>query len=255
MELIPASAGVQRFSTDMFSPRERISAWREFIGRKWFRVEIEPRLRERHAGAGQGLPIPDVETQCPGYLDAGRRPPGFEPSRDAAARAIPGLVDLAARCPGGSALATYRSQAQPTVVQEDGFCLAYSGHPQLRSGAPGADGTSLARWLRQRGPAGLAQVGGDFALAFWDAGTRSGAIAIDRIGVHQLVYTGLDGGLLFASNLDALAAHPAVRRELSPQALFEDLGIQQIDLDGGDVIENRADTAVMCRGQPVDHGG
>jgi AraC-like DNA-binding protein len=44
--MIPASAGVQRFSTDMFSPRERITAWREFIGRKWYRVEIEPQSNE-----------------------------------------------------------------------------------------------------------------------------------------------------------------------------------------------------------------
>lgn len=34
--------GAQRFSTDMFAPRERIAAWREFIGRALFRLEIEP---------------------------------------------------------------------------------------------------------------------------------------------------------------------------------------------------------------------
>jgi AraC-like DNA-binding protein len=34
--------GAQHFSTDMFAPRERIAAWREFIGRALFRLEIEP---------------------------------------------------------------------------------------------------------------------------------------------------------------------------------------------------------------------
>ena len=38
--------GAQRFSTDMFAPRERIAAWREFIGRALFRLEVEPLVQD-----------------------------------------------------------------------------------------------------------------------------------------------------------------------------------------------------------------
>ena len=43
-------------------------------------VLIEPGLRERHAGEWQGLTKVEIEEGWPGYLDAGDRPPGFEPT-------------------------------------------------------------------------------------------------------------------------------------------------------------------------------
>ena len=35
-------AAARRFSTDMFVPRERLSAWRDFVGRAIFKLDIEP---------------------------------------------------------------------------------------------------------------------------------------------------------------------------------------------------------------------
>lgn len=69
------------------------------------RVALDRNLRERHAGEWQGLTRAEVEQQFPGYLDDGRRPPGFEGSDDAAARALIALRTIALRHPGGSALA------------------------------------------------------------------------------------------------------------------------------------------------------
>ncbi|MEY4371658.1 MAG: hypothetical protein RL219_427 [Actinomycetota bacterium] len=69
------------------------------------RVDLDRNLRERHAGEWQGLTRTEVEQQFPGYLDTGRRPPGFESSDDAAARALIALRTIAMRHPGGSALA------------------------------------------------------------------------------------------------------------------------------------------------------
>ncbi len=43
-------------------------------------VLVDPRLRERHAGEWQGLTKDEIESAWPGYLDATRRPPGFEPT-------------------------------------------------------------------------------------------------------------------------------------------------------------------------------
>lgn len=41
-------------------------------------VELEPGLRERHAGEWQGLTRDEIEAAWPGYLAERRRPPGFE---------------------------------------------------------------------------------------------------------------------------------------------------------------------------------
>ena len=35
-------AAARRFSTDMFAPRDRLSAWRDFVGRAIFKLDIEP---------------------------------------------------------------------------------------------------------------------------------------------------------------------------------------------------------------------
>ncbi|MCX7619509.1 MAG: histidine phosphatase family protein [Acidimicrobiales bacterium] len=42
-------------------------------------VIVEPRLRERDVGAWSGLTREQIEATFPGYLDDGRRPPGWEP--------------------------------------------------------------------------------------------------------------------------------------------------------------------------------
>lgn len=42
-------------------------------------VQIDPDLRERHAGEWQGLTRPEIHERYPGWLDDGRRPPGWEP--------------------------------------------------------------------------------------------------------------------------------------------------------------------------------
>jgi asparagine synthase (glutamine-hydrolysing) len=96
------------------------------------------------------------------------------------------------------------------------------GSPRLRDGnAAGAELAELARALRARGTAALADIGGDFALACWDAHSGSGLLAIDRIGVHQLVYGRAGNALVFASTLDMLTGHPGIARTLSPQGVFD----------------------------------
>ena len=67
-------------------------------------VALDPRLRERHAGAWQGLTRDEVESGWPGYLASGRRPPGFESSDSAGRRALGCLVAAARRLEGATAL-------------------------------------------------------------------------------------------------------------------------------------------------------
>jgi probable phosphoglycerate mutase len=54
-------------------------------------VAIEARLRERNAGDWTGLTRSDIEARYPGYLENGRRPPGYEPDPVFAARVWSGL--------------------------------------------------------------------------------------------------------------------------------------------------------------------
>jgi asparagine synthase (glutamine-hydrolysing) len=60
---------------------------------------------------------------------------------------------------------------------------------------------------------------GMFALAIWDQRRRQLLLARDRVGKKPLFYTLADGRFIFASELPALLAHPAVRRDLDHSAI------------------------------------
>lgn len=121
-----------------------------------------------------------------------------------------------------AALAAYGDGARLRVFESDGFLLAIDGHPRLGgTGQSSTDLRDLAAALRREGKAALRHIGGDFALAAWDGQRQRGLLAIDRIGVRRLMYARVGQGLAFASTLDGLGGCPGVRRELSPQTLFD----------------------------------
>jgi asparagine synthase (glutamine-hydrolysing) len=61
---------------------------------------------------------------------------------------------------------------------------------------------------------------GMYALAWWDARTRTLWLLRDRIGKKPLYYGCFDGVLLFGSQLKALMAHPACERVIDREALL-----------------------------------
>jgi asparagine synthase (glutamine-hydrolysing) len=65
----------------------------------------------------------------------------------------------------------------------------------------------------------VALLRGMFAIAIWDAREAALLLLRDRMGEKPLFYTSVPGGLVFASELKALLAHPQVGRELDPVAL------------------------------------
>lgn len=127
----------------------------------------DPDLRERHAGAWEGLTRPEIERAWPGYLDppppvegtpeaAGpaaraaedgprRRPPGWEPDEDLLVRAVAALVRVHELAPSGLVL----------VVTHGGLVYALErslGAPFVR--LPNLGG----RWV-DVGPGGLFTLG------------------------------------------------------------------------------------------------
>jgi broad specificity phosphatase PhoE len=58
-------------------------------------VAVEPRLRERHAGAWEGCTRAEIDDGWPGYLDDGRRPTGYEPDDSVLERALGALAAIA----------------------------------------------------------------------------------------------------------------------------------------------------------------
>ena len=58
------------------------------------RVHTDARLRERDAGAWQGLTHDEIRAQYPNWLETKRRPEGFEPDEAIYQRVTEGLTDL-----------------------------------------------------------------------------------------------------------------------------------------------------------------
>ncbi len=85
-------------------------------------VMVEPGLQERHAGEFQGLTRVEIDRQFPGYLDTGRRPPGWEPDADVTVRALDALDSVATMVGGRSA------QAEILAIAHAGIIYALESH-------------------------------------------------------------------------------------------------------------------------------
>jgi len=122
----------------------------------------------------------------------------------------------------GAAIGTLSGATASALIANDRLLLALVGHPRLRTARGwSTDPGQIAAAVADRWSAALTDIGGDFALAAWDAQRSCGLIAVDRLAARSLVYGHQDEALVFASTLDLLGRHPGVRRELSPQAVFD----------------------------------
>jgi asparagine synthase (glutamine-hydrolysing) len=123
---------------------------------------------------------------------------------------------------GAVAVGVYGKPTAAAVVEHNGVLIAVAGHPRLGSTrGTSADRTSIANAIAADGAAVLSAMGGDFAIAAWDAGKSRGFLAVDRLGVRQLVYANLGDALAFASTADCLTRIPTVDSEVPPQAVYD----------------------------------
>jgi asparagine synthase (glutamine-hydrolysing) len=78
----------------------------------------------------------------------------------------------------------------------------------------------------QWGEGFLARLNGMFGLAIWDRRKRVLLLARDRLGIKPMHYIRLGQRLLFASEIKALLADPAMPREVDPVALADYLALE-----------------------------
>ncbi len=91
----------------------------------------------------------------------------------------------------------------------------YAGYPYRSR----CDIEPLLPLYLDRGPAGLADVDGMFAIAIWDAQRRRLLLARDRAGEKPLFYAHVGDAVWFASEIQALLEHPSLSRDLDSAAL------------------------------------
>ena len=82
-----------------------------------------------------------------------------------------------------------------------------------------SDTETILHLYEDMGEQCVEQLQGMFAFAIWDNRDRRLFLARDRIGVKPLFYALTPEGLVFASELKAILAHGAVKRELDPVGL------------------------------------
>ena len=74
-----------------------------------------------------------------------------------------------------------------------------------------SDTEVVAHLWREQGDAAVEELDGMFGLAVWDSRRETLSLARDRMGEKPLYWARADGWLVFASELRAVLAHPAVR--------------------------------------------
>jgi asparagine synthase (glutamine-hydrolysing) len=122
--------------------------------------------------------------------------------------------------------------AQPMVSDDGRIAVTFNGEiynfielrRELQAAGyvfqTGSDTEVILHGWRHWGAGCLSRFHGMFVFALYDAKDRQLLIARDRLGVKPLHYAPLaDGSIIFGSELKALLAHPALRREADITAL------------------------------------
>src|ERR1022692_3409100 len=113
-----------------------------------------------------------------------------------------------------------------SVLEVGPLKVAIQGHPfwtDQNGQRPPAD-IFCRRFIdeyRAHGVESLQSVGGDFALALADDRENRLLLAVDRMGIRNLVYAFSGGLLVFGPSCDAVNAHATATRLINNQALYD----------------------------------
>ncbi len=91
-----------------------------------------------------------------------------------------------------------------------------------------SDTETIAHLYEEFGEACVEHLRGMFAFALWDAREQKLLLARDRAGKKPLYFADIGGALIFGSELKALLEHPAMPREVDPQAVADYFSYQFI---------------------------
>ena len=72
----------------------------------------------------------------------------------------------------------------------------------------------IVHLYEELGPQCLEKFRGMFAFAIWDENTKTLFLARDRVGIKPLYYSLIDNSIVFASEIKAILADPAINRRL-----------------------------------------
>jgi asparagine synthase (glutamine-hydrolysing) len=122
--------------------------------------------------------------------------------------------------------------AQPMLTADESLSLVFNGEIynflELRreletlghAFRTNSDSEVILEAYRRWGPECVGRLHGMFAFALYDVAKRQLLLARDRLGVKPLFHAALaDGSIIFGSELKALLAHPALRRDPDLQAV------------------------------------
>jgi broad specificity phosphatase PhoE len=95
-------------------------------------VVVEPNLRERDAGEWSGLTRVEIEQRWPGYLDDGKRPPGWEPQEQVLRRTLDALHRIDAEYAGAEVLVITHGGVVYAVEEHHGVPWVRIGNLEAR---------------------------------------------------------------------------------------------------------------------------
>lgn len=121
---------------------------------------------------------------------------------------------------------------QPMTNEDGSIQIVFNGeiynHKNLRPQLEAAghkfrsksDTETIIHSYEEKGVDCLADLNGMFGLAIWDENKKRLFLARDRIGKKPVYYTMANGQFIFASEIKAILAHPDVKRDVDPEAMY-----------------------------------
>jgi asparagine synthase (glutamine-hydrolysing) len=82
-----------------------------------------------------------------------------------------------------------------------------------------SDTEVIVHLYEELGPQCVEKLRGMFAFALWDENTKQLLLVRDRVGIKPLYYSLTDKAIVFASEIKAILADPAINRNLAPEII------------------------------------